>query len=97
MERPRLARLPRFHVGRGLSGQAVATRRTIICNDVLNDPRYLTAFGSTRSEIVVPLTRATDGDVIGTLDVEAEREGAFSEADRKFLEECARAAASLWE
>lgn len=86
----------RFPVSSGLSGEAVATCRAVVCNDVLNDPRYLTALGSTRSEIIVPVRRGAAGDVVGTLDVEAEREDAFSDADRKFLEECARAAADLW-
>lgn len=88
---------PRFPADRGLSGEAVATGRAVVCNDVLNDPRYLTAFGSTRSEIVVPVARAATGEVVGTLDAEAERADAFSDADREFLEECAREAAGLWE
>jgi putative methionine-R-sulfoxide reductase with GAF domain len=87
---------PRFHAGLGLSGEAVATRRTVVCNDVLNDPRYLVALGDTRSEIIIPVKLGAAGDVVGTLDVEAERENAFSEADREFLEECASAAAGLW-
>ena len=87
---------PRFPADRGLSGEAVATRRTVVCNDVLNDPRYLVALGDTRSEIIVPV-RSVSGAVVGTLDVEAAREDAFSDADREFLEECASAAAGLWE
>ncbi len=87
---------PRFPAGRGLSGEAVATGRTVVCNDVRNDPRYLVALGDTRSEIIVPVKLGAAGRVVGTLDVEAERENAFSEADREFLEECAVAAAGLW-
>ncbi len=87
---------PRFPVTHGLSGEAVATGRTVVCNDVGNDPRYLVALGDTRSEIIVPVKLGAAGRVVGTLDVEAERVGAFSDADREFLEECARAAAGLW-
>lgn len=86
---------PRFSISMGLSGEAVATRRTVVCNDVLNDPRYLTAFGSTRSEIIVPVVAQT-GRVVGTLDVEDSRENAFTDADRRFLEQCALALASFW-
>src|SRR5574341_188477 len=38
---------PRFPVTQGLSSHAITTRDTVISNDVTNDSRYLTAFGST--------------------------------------------------
>jgi putative methionine-R-sulfoxide reductase with GAF domain len=75
----------------------VATGRTVVCNDVLNDPRYLVALGDTRSEIIVPVKLGAAGDVVGTLDAEAESENAFSDDDREFLEECAIVVAGLWE
>ena len=87
---------PRFPLNRGLTGEAVAKRCTIVCNDVASDPHYLPALGNTRSEMIVPVKIGAAGEVIGTLDVEAESKDAFSEADRKFLEECALAAAGLW-
>ena len=88
---------PRFPVSKGLSGEAVASRSTIISNDVENDSRYLTAFGSTQSEIIVPVISPRTGAVIGTIDVESERKNAFTETDSKLLEECARELAPLWE
>ncbi len=39
-----------FPVTQGLSGAAVASGETVVVGDVSKDPRYLTAFGSTRSE-----------------------------------------------
>ena len=87
---------PRFPVTQGLSGHAVFSRSTVISNDVAHDPRYLTAFGSTQSEIIVPIIDPESQRVVGTLDVESERTGAFTEADRKQLEEYARALAGLW-
>ena len=87
---------PRFPATRGLSGHAVSTRRAVVSNDVANDPRYLTAFGSTRSEIIVPVINPGSQRVVGTLDVESEVKGAFTEADRELLEECAGAMARLW-
>ena len=88
---------PRFPVSKGLSGEAVASRSTIISNDVENDSRYLTAFGSTQSEIIVPVISPRTGAVTGTIDVESERKNAFTDADSKLLEECARELTLLWE
>ena len=76
---------PRFPLTEGLSGEAVRTRATVISNDVGSDPRYLTAFDSTGSEIIVPVLGAESGIVIGTLDVESDRAGAFSEEDVELL------------
>jgi putative methionine-R-sulfoxide reductase with GAF domain len=87
---------PRFPVTRGLSGHAVSSRSTVISNDVANDPRYLTAFGSTQSEIIVPVISSESQKVVGTLDVESDVKGAFTEADRERLEKYARALVRLW-
>jgi putative methionine-R-sulfoxide reductase with GAF domain len=65
--------------------------------DVSKDPRYLTAFGSTRSEIIVPVVDRAGRKVVGTIDVESERVDAFSEVDRAALERCASAVAELFE
>jgi GAF domain-containing protein len=48
---------PRFPVTQGFCGAAVKARTSVIVGDVRNDPRYLTTFGSTQSEI----DRASDG------------------------------------
>ena len=61
---------------------------------VKRDPRYLTTLGTTRSEIVVPVLKG--GGVVGLLDVESDLTDAFSEEDRRFLEECAVVLAPLW-
>jgi putative methionine-R-sulfoxide reductase with GAF domain len=73
----------RFPVTQGLSGEAVRTRAT--------------TFSSTRSEAIVPILGAETGIVIGTLDVENDRTGAFGEDDRAFLEACAQALIPLFE
>jgi GAF domain-containing protein len=88
---------PRFPVTEGLSGAAVASGETVVVGDVSEDPRYLTAFGSTRSEIVVPILDSAGQKVVGTIDVESEEEDAFSEADRWALERCAAAVVALFE
>ena len=64
--------------------------------DVREDPRYLTAFGSTRSEIIVPVLDRAGRKVVGTIDVESEEVDAFSEEDRAALERCAVALAELF-
>lgn len=80
----------------GLNGAAVREGATVVVPDVTKDPRYLTTFGSTRSEIVVPVKSPTTGRVVGTIDVESERTDAFAPDDRAFLEACAAVLAPLW-
>jgi L-methionine (R)-S-oxide reductase len=88
---------PRFPVTQGLSGAAVASKETVAVGDVRKDPRYLTAFGSTRSEIIVPVLGMVGRKVVGTIDVESEQVDAFSEGDRAALERCAASVAGLFE
>jgi L-methionine (R)-S-oxide reductase len=78
---------PRFPLGAGLTGAAIHERATVVSNDVANDPRYLTALETTGSEMVVPVL-ASDR-VVGTLDVESDRIGAFGDEDRAALERIA--------
>jgi GAF domain-containing protein len=68
---------PRFDVTLGLSGEAVRTRMTVVSSD------------ATRSEAIVPVLGPESGVVIGALDVESDRTGAFSTEDVAFLEDCA--------
>jgi L-methionine (R)-S-oxide reductase len=88
---------PRFPVTQGLSGSAVASGKTVVVGDVREDPRYLTAFGSTRSEIIVPVLDRVGRKVVGTIDVESEEVDAFSEEDRAALERCAVLVAAIFE
>ena len=85
----------RFPVTQGISGAAVATREPVNVGDVRKDPRYLTAFGNTRSELIVPVLDAS-GRVVGTLDIESERENAFGEEDLAFLRRCGEAILPLF-
>ncbi|HXX71311.1 MAG TPA: GAF domain-containing protein [Candidatus Acidoferrum sp.] len=87
---------PTFPVSEGLTGAAICEQRTIVVDDVRNDPRYRTAFASTLSEIIVPVFAPGGTRVIGTLDVESERAQAFSARDQQMIEQCAEAALSLW-
>ena len=85
---------PRFPRSQGLCGAAAERGETVVVGDVTNDPRYLTTFGTTRSEIVVPIVRA--GNVVGVLDVESEKPNAFDDDDRARLEAAAQKLASEW-
>ena len=85
-----------FPVSRGLTGVAIQDRRAVIVGDVRTDSRYLTAFGSTLSEIVVPVLSPAGGHVIGTVDVESDQLNAFSATDQQMIERCAEAALPLW-
>ncbi len=86
---------PRFPKERGLCGAAAASGSTVVVGDVTKDSRYLMTFRSTRSEIVVPIKRAS-GEVVGLIDVESERVGAFGDSDRRSLEGFTSVVAGLW-
>jgi hypothetical protein len=46
---------PTFPLTKGLTSAAIAQKQIVNVGDVMSDPRYLTAFGTTRSEIIVPV------------------------------------------
>jgi L-methionine (R)-S-oxide reductase len=81
----------RFPVTQGLSGAAVAGRRSVVVGDVTADPRYLTTFSSTCSEAIIPVVAPATGAVVGALDVESAERDAFTDADQQALERCAAA------
>ncbi len=70
-------------LGEGLTGIAASTRKTILVNDVRNDPRYLTALDAVRSELAVPMW--VRGKLVGVIDVQATRVNAFSEQNASLL------------
>jgi L-methionine (R)-S-oxide reductase len=79
---------PRFPISQGLCGAVRESREAIIVGDVHKDPRYLPTFGSTQSEVVVPIIDEHN-HVVGILDVESEKLNAFDQEDREFLERAA--------
>ena len=85
---------PRFRATSGLTGAAIAFGSSVVSNDVAGDPRYLTALESTGSELIVPVL--LDKRVVGTLDVEDERTGAFDADDQKLFEQLAQALTALF-
>ena len=87
---------PAFPITKGLTGAAIFTRKTVNVGDVAADPRYLTAFGTTRSEIIVPVLDGASQNVVGTIDVESEKPNAFSEEVQTLLEGCSKLIRPLW-
>lgn len=79
---------PRFPVSRGLCGAAVASRSIVNVGNVHEDPRWLTTFGTTRSEIIAPVF-GSDAQVVGLIDVESDVPNAFTQEDEQFLAQCA--------
>ena len=85
-----------FPITKGLTGAAISARRTVNVGDVAADPRYLTAFGTTRSEIIVPVLDRPGQYVVGTIDVESEMPNAFSREVKTLLETCSDVIRPLW-
>ena len=94
---PAAPEYPAFPITKGLTGSAIATRKTVNAGDVSADPRYLTALGSTQSEIIVPVFDSTSETVVGTIDVESGKRDAFSEDVQQLLEACAKTIRPLWQ
>jgi len=87
---------PTFPITKGLTGAAISSRKTVNVGEVTADPRYLTAFGTTRSEIVVPVFDWAGENVVGTIDVESEKPNAFGEDVVVLLEACSIVIRPLW-
>jgi len=77
----------RIPLGTGICGSAAKSGKTEVVPDVRRDPRYLSCFMSTRSEIVVPVFR--EGVVVGEIDVDSDMVDAFTGEDKHFLEKVA--------
>jgi L-methionine (R)-S-oxide reductase len=86
---------PVFPITKGLAGCAITDGKTMNVGDVSADPRYLTTFGTTRSEIIVPVF--DDGAaVVGTIDIESDKSNAFDNKTQRLLEGCAEVLRPLW-
>jgi L-methionine (R)-S-oxide reductase len=79
------ARIP---LDTGLCGAAASTRRTVVVDDVRNDPRYLAGSSMVISEIVVPIS--VRGTLAAELDIESYFPGTFTKAEQEFVEACAK-------
>lgn len=78
--------LQRYTSQRGLTGWAVRHGEIVVSNDVNKDTRYVAhpALPSTRAELVVPIKRGKR--VIGIINIESNRAGAFTQDDVRLVE-----------
>jgi phosphoserine phosphatase RsbU/P len=82
-----------FASGRGIIGWVIKHKRGVIINDVKDDARYVQARSETRSEIAAPIVRHDD-KVIGGINLESDRPGAYNRRDLELLTMFASLAAS---
>jgi GAF domain-containing protein/HAMP domain-containing protein len=69
--------------GTGITGWAASHRRSLRVDNVLEDPRYIEGSANTISELAVPLIYRNE--VLGVLNVESERNNAYTENDEEML------------
>ena len=93
---PAAPEYPTFPITRGLTGAAISQRKTVNVGDVATDPRYLTAFDTTRAEIIVPVFDRARESVLGTIDIESEQKNAFTGEAQAWLEACSGVIGPLW-
>ncbi len=77
----------RIPLNQGICGAAASTGKTVVVDDVSQDPRYLACSLETKSEIVVPVF--AHGKVAGELDIDSHFPAAFAASDRELVEYCA--------
>ncbi len=70
-------------LGEGVVGTAAERRQPVLVADVKADPRYLSATDFVRSELSVPMIARQQ--LVGVIDVQATRTGAFKDYDRALL------------
>ena len=78
-----LIRNLRIKVGEGIVGRAAQTRRSVLVNDLKQDPSYIPSVAM-RSELAVPLL--FKGRLIGVIDLEAPQPDFFNDSHVSLLE-----------
>ena len=71
-------------LGEGITGVAAANRQPVLSADVHHDARYLPALDAVQSELAVPMLAR--GKLVGVIDLQSTRLGAFREQDRGLLQ-----------
>jgi L-methionine (R)-S-oxide reductase len=71
----------------GICGAVASSGKTVVVDDVHQDPRYLACSLETKSEIVAPVF--VRGKIVGELDIDSHFPAAFKEKDRDLVEHCA--------
>ncbi|HYW67785.1 MAG TPA: SpoIIE family protein phosphatase [Candidatus Dormibacteraeota bacterium] len=78
-----LAENLRVPVGQGITGTAAATGHPVRVSDVSQDPRYINAIDSVRSELAVPLMFR--GKCVGVLDIQSRHLDYFTKDEQRIL------------
>jgi sigma-B regulation protein RsbU (phosphoserine phosphatase) len=80
---PGLAENLKIPVGQGITGTAAATGHSVRVGDVTQDPRYINAIDTVRSELAVPLMFR--GTCIGVLDIQSRQPDYFTKDQQNIL------------
>src|ERR1700733_7192720 len=72
-----------MQLGEGIVGTAALSREPILVTDTQNDPRYLLTSDAVRCELSVPMIARKR--LVGVIDVQSARGGAYWDYDRGFL------------
>ncbi|MSU20320.1 MAG: GAF domain-containing sensor histidine kinase [Pedosphaera sp.] len=83
----------KLRVGEGITGWVARHGKPARVGDVALDPRYIILRSDVRSELAVPLE--VNGELRGVLNVDSDRENAFSEEDEQLLQDLALQAARV--
>ncbi len=73
----------RIPFGKGICGQAAATEKMFVVDDVAAESNYLSCSINVKSEIVLPIFK--NGVIIGELDIDSHTKAAFDFEDEEFL------------
>jgi signal transduction histidine kinase len=90
---PVVATRLKLRVGEGITGWVARTGKPVRVGDVTQDPRYVMAHRTVRSELAVPLE--VNGETRGVLNVDSDRADAFTTGDQELLQELAVQAAKV--
>lgn len=74
----------RIPFGKGICGQAAATKKTFLIQDVTKETNYLSCSIQVKSEIVIPIIK--NEKILGELDIDSHKTAPFTAGDQKFLE-----------
>jgi sigma-B regulation protein RsbU (phosphoserine phosphatase) len=80
---PGLAENLRVPIGQGITGTAAQTAQPVRVSDVSQDPRYINAIDSVRSELAVPLMFR--GKCVGVLDIQSRHLDYFTKDQQTIL------------
>ena len=83
----------KLRLGEGITGWVARAGKAARVGDVSRDPRYIMVRSNVRAELAVPLE--VNGEVRGVINVDSDRENAFSAEDEQLLEELSVQAARV--